>query len=110
MHHLIVNLDQSGLCRLVNMGNSCYLATVIQCFAHLEVMHDYFAQPEEWKNECNWENVKGTHCEVVEAFAEVLKDLWKPDNSKVSPRAFKFTVGKFVPQFAGQSQQNAAEF
>jgi ubiquitin carboxyl-terminal hydrolase 4/11/15 len=110
MQTVFASLTDPGLCGLVNIGNSCYMGTVLQCLAHLDIFLDYFVKTENWRIESNMENPRGTQCEVLEAFAEILKDLWNADNSKVSPRAFKFTVGKFATQFARASQEDAAEF
>jgi ubiquitin carboxyl-terminal hydrolase 4/11/15 len=110
MHAVFARLSEPGLCGITNIGNSCYLAAAMQCLAHLDVICDYFVKEERWKTECNWESPKGTHCEVVEAFAGIVKDLWNGENFKVSPRPFKFTFAKFAGQFGGSSQQDAGEF
>jgi ubiquitin carboxyl-terminal hydrolase 4/11/15 len=70
---------------------------------------DVFSKSDAWKADCNWTSPVGTRCEVVEAFAGFMRELWA-GRERISPRSFKFTVGKFAGQFSGYSQQDAAEF
>ena len=47
--------------------------------------------------------------ELVRELAFLLKVLWSGEYRSVSPVDFKAMVGRFAPQFAGTSQQDAHE-
>lgn len=102
--------SEAGLCGLTNLGNTCYMNTALQCLAHTDVLVNYFLGSDQWRNERNLENPIGTHCEVVDEFVELLREMWSGDNTRISPRGFKFTIGTYAKQFAGQNQQDGAEF
>jgi len=48
---------------------------------------------------------------LIQAFAELIKSMWKPGNSDaVSPHSFKTQIQRFAPRFMGYNQQDAQEF
>ena len=47
---------------------------------------------------------------VVEAFADVVSCIFKPDVRYVSPRRLKYVVSRLRPMFSGWQQHDAQEF
>lgn len=47
--------------------------------------------------------------EVAKEFAGLLKQVWQPNTSSVSPLNFKRTIGKCAPMFAGYQQHDSHE-
>ncbi|CAN0559571.1 unnamed protein product, partial [Ectocarpus sp. 12 AP-2014] len=51
----------------------------------------------------------GTGGRLVQAYEQVLKELWFGSGSSVSPSGLKSAIAKFAPQFNGYSQQDSQE-
>ena len=59
--------------------------------------------------ELNKENPLGNQGEIAKAFADLLKNMWSGQHHSFAPRAFKFQVGRFAPQFSGYQQHDSQE-
>lgn len=54
-------------------------------------------------------NVLGHRGEVAEEFGVIMKALWSGLYKCISPRDFKFTIGKINESFSGHEQQDSQE-
>lgn len=45
--------------------------------------------------------------ELALAFGELLRKLWAPGRTPVSPRPFKTKLARFAPQFSGNNQHDS---
>ncbi|KAG2470479.1 UBP8 hydrolase, partial [Polypterus senegalus] len=54
-------------------------------------------------------NILGHKGEVAEEFGVIMKALWSGQYRFISPRDFKFTIGKINDQFSGFDQQDSQE-
>ena len=94
---------------LANLGNTCFMSVVLQCWSHIATLMNLFLS-EEYVQHINEENADGTRGELANAFSELMKKLWARDGAvSVAPRAFKSALAKFAPQFSGYNQQDAQE-
>lgn len=96
-----------GLIGLLNLGNTCFMNTAIQCLVHTPEFTRYFR--EDYHKEINWKNPLGMVGELAMAFGDLLRKLWGPGRTPVSPRPFKAKLARFAPQFSGYNQHDSQE-
>ncbi|XP_014491293.1 ubiquitin carboxyl-terminal hydrolase 5 [Vigna radiata var. radiata] len=96
-----------GLTGLLNLGNTCYMNSAIQCLVHTPEFARYFR--EDYHREINWQNPLGMVGELALAFGELLRKLWAPGRTPIAPRPFKTKLVRFAPQFSGHNQHDSQE-
>ncbi|KAK4758907.1 hypothetical protein SAY87_020208 [Trapa incisa] len=97
----------AGITGLLNLGNTCFMNSAIQCLVHTPEFAKYFQ--EDYHQEINRQNPFGMVGELALAFGELLRKLWAPGRTPVAPRPFKAKLARFAPQFSGYNQHDSQE-
>lgn len=94
-----------GKTGLFNLGNTCYINSIVQCILHTPLLKQYFLL-EVFKNDLS-KKLKST---LTEQLYKVSKDVFNPnDNGPIWPDDLKTRIVDLMPMFEGSEQHDAQE-
>ena len=113
--------NEENLVGLYNIGNTCYMNSILQIFLNIEEIKNIFIKQNEEKKKTflsfilnlenkeiiNVVNKKGF---LVLELIHLLKEKWELEKKVITPRRFKEICGEYNPMFKTSEQQDAHDF
>ena len=101
---------KKGLCGITNLGNTCFMNTIIQCLNNTLDFTKYFLS-DSWKEDINMEKKDRL---LVEQWVHLSKGLWYK-NAVITPTSFHrifqiIAMSKGYPELLGYGQNDSQEF
>lgn len=104
---------------LVNLGNSCYLNTVVQCLMNFKNLTDLIVyENSSFKKQINYSSKFGSRGDVVNKYIDLVEMIYKQTKKNalkrkvkaISPMSFKISCGLKNECFNNFAQQDCQEF
>ncbi|GAB0089071.1 Ubiquitin carboxyl-terminal hydrolase [Sergentomyia squamirostris] len=95
--------NAEGLCGLRNIGNTCFMNSVIQCLSHTSDLTSFLKSQRDPKSVTKDQR-------IFSEFVKLIKEMWSVGCRSVTPSDLKSAFSSKHRMYSGCAQQDAQEF
>lgn len=93
-----------GLCGLINLGNKCFMNSILQCLSNTLQLSDYILSGESKEDV----NKKSKVVHVYNSYSTLLYNIWEM-NQVIKPKTFIESISSIHKKYFKCSQQDSYE-
>ena len=95
-----------GLCGILNIGNTCFINSILQCLSNTLKLTDYFLSTN-YRNDYTNKDHKNEFY-ILNSYITLINNIWD-ENQLIKPKSFVENLSKFHKKYFTLEQQDSHE-